>query len=220
MSEPGDSPQGDAVQRHYKALAADYGSRANPACDFAYRNLVARYVGADAAALEMGCGSCSVLPASPGVLRVGCDFSLAMLRAGEWGDGFAGFAGDVQKLPCRDGAFDAVVTINVLEHATDPQRMLEEAARVLAPGGVLVAVTPNGNVAWLLEALEKLHLKLPEGPHRFLTVRALRAMTANVLRVETHDTFLALPAGPPSFVGWVDRFAPFGLFQFVVGRKA
>lgn len=44
-------------------------------------------------------------------------------------------AGDAERLPFRDSAFDTVVAVLVLCSIPDPDRALAEAARVLAPGG-------------------------------------------------------------------------------------
>ena len=49
-------------------------------------------------------------------------------------------------LPFRDGAFDAVVSFETIEHLPDPPLFLEELARVLRPGGVLHLSTPNARV--------------------------------------------------------------------------
>jgi SAM-dependent methyltransferase len=51
--------------------------------------------------------------------------------------------GDVQELPFEDGAFDCAVAAWMLFHVPDLDRGLGELARVLRPGGRLVAVT-NG----------------------------------------------------------------------------
>lgn len=48
---------------------------------------------------------------------------------------------DVQQLPFDDAAFDAVVAAWMLYHVQDIDRGLAEIARVLRPGGRLVAVT-------------------------------------------------------------------------------
>ena len=49
--------------------------------------------------------------------------------------------GDVQALDFPNGAFDAVVAAWMLYHVPDLDRALRECARVLRPGGALVAVT-------------------------------------------------------------------------------
>lgn len=49
---------------------------------------------------------------------------------------------DIQALPFRDGAFDAVKVTEVFEHVPDVARALSECRRVLRPGGCLVATVP------------------------------------------------------------------------------
>lgn len=57
------------------------------------------------------------------------------------GRGIDAEVGDVQELPFADGMFDTVVAAWMLYHVPDLDRGLVEIARVLEPGGVLVAVT-------------------------------------------------------------------------------
>lgn len=57
--------------------------------------------------------------------------------------------GDAQGLPCRDGAFDAVVSTQVAEYVHDIARFCAEARRVLRPGGRgLIIATDWETVAW------------------------------------------------------------------------
>ena len=49
--------------------------------------------------------------------------------------------GDIQELPFPDGTFDTVVAAWMLYHVPDLDRGLAEVARVLKPGGALIAVT-------------------------------------------------------------------------------
>ncbi|MCD6431787.1 class I SAM-dependent methyltransferase [Candidatus Bathyarchaeota archaeon] len=45
---------------------------------------------------------------------------------------------DITSLPFPDDSIDAVLTIAVLEHIPEPERVLQEVVRVLRPGGVVV----------------------------------------------------------------------------------
>lgn len=56
-----------------------------------------------------------------------------------------GVLGDACRLPFPDACFDAVVSVNVLEHIPNPVDALREVHRVLAPGGVFWVKTPNRN---------------------------------------------------------------------------
>ena len=61
--------------------------------------------------------------------------------------GVEAIVGDVQELPFEDESFDCAVAAWMLYHVPDVERGIRELARVLRPGGRLVAVT-NGNDHW------------------------------------------------------------------------
>lgn len=44
--------------------------------------------------------------------------------------------------PCKDASFDGVLLVNVLEHLYHYDRALDEAVRVLRPGGTIAGVVP------------------------------------------------------------------------------
>ena len=48
-----------------------------------------------------------------------------------------------EHLPFRDGSFDVLVFNEVIEHVEDDRRTLEDAMRVLRPGGHVVIYAPN-----------------------------------------------------------------------------
>jgi len=56
-----------------------------------------------------------------------------------------------------DGAFDAVVMWNVLEHVVDPVLTLRECHRILKPGGCILVKVPTKNAAELRRHFEWKH---------------------------------------------------------------
>ncbi|GIW06778.1 MAG: hypothetical protein KatS3mg060_1583 [Dehalococcoidia bacterium] len=50
---------------------------------------------------------------------------------------------DGEWLAFADASFDGVISVEVIEHVQNPERYLDEARRVLKPGGVFVLTTPN-----------------------------------------------------------------------------
>jgi len=97
--------------------------------------------------------------------------------------------GDVQALPFAEGEFDAALAAWMLYHVADLERGLAELARVLRPGGTLVAVT-NG-----VDHLQELwDLAQRATTMRLFTFRsengedALRRHFAEVERLEAYGT--------------------------------
>ncbi len=48
-----------------------------------------------------------------------------------------------ERLPFDDGAFDAAICLEGIEHLVDPLNLLSELIRVVRPGGIVVLSTPN-----------------------------------------------------------------------------
>ena len=92
--------------------------------------------------LLLGCGAGRYARALarhlPGRTIIGGDLSRTALREARAAGGGPHYLGlDAQCLPFVDGAFGAVVFLDVLEHVPEPDKLLAECARVLQPGGVL-----------------------------------------------------------------------------------
>ena len=99
--------------------------------------------------LEAGCGvgQYVVLLRRRGHRAVGVDWGVDPLRAGRaWTPGTPLSAMDLRQLGFRAGAFDAYVSLGVVEHDPNgPDAILREAHRVLRPGGTLVLSVPYVN---------------------------------------------------------------------------
>ena len=96
--------------------------------------------------LDIGCGNGSSML----VLRQygwsveGIDFdehSIAQARARH----LNAKVGDLRMINYPTGSFDAILMNHVIEHIPNPVDLLRECLRILKPGGVLVALTPNAD---------------------------------------------------------------------------
>ncbi|GAC1596216.1 MAG: hypothetical protein NVS4B10_05100 [Myxococcales bacterium] len=97
--------------------------------------------------LEVGCGDGANLanlgPRIDGARLFAVDFSLP--KAGLVGrSGVHAACADATRLPFASCSFDSVLIRDLLHHVPDRGAVLEEAARVLKPGGRLVLIEPNG----------------------------------------------------------------------------
>jgi SAM-dependent methyltransferase len=56
--------------------------------------------------------------------------------------GITDLVADATSLPFDDGTFDCVAAFEIMEHLENPVKLVDEAYRVLAPGGVLLLSVP------------------------------------------------------------------------------
>ena len=62
--------------------------------------------------------------------------------------------GELEKLPIRDATVDVALLSQALHHAADPARAIQEAVRILTPGGrVLILDLREHREAWVRERL-------------------------------------------------------------------
>lgn len=98
---------------------------------------------------DVGCAQANqaLLLRADGYRVLACDLRADFLRyaakkSARGGPWLAAASGT--ELPLADGASDVVVLGEILEHVAHPNEFLTEARRVIRPGGLLVATTPNG----------------------------------------------------------------------------
>ena len=110
----------------------------------------------DLAIIDLGCGLGRLEPHLVRFGRVtGVDLSDEAVRAAERHCPAATFVrGDIRDMRLPGAAFDAVTSVEVIEHFddADQRRHLDRARDLLVPGGVLVLTTPNRPVMEALNA--------------------------------------------------------------------
>jgi SAM-dependent methyltransferase len=93
----------------------------------------------DGRVLDLGCGTGHSYRALAPRETVGVDIERSALAGQERETRVA----DMRALPFADGSFQSVLSVQSIEHVSDPARVLSEVVRVLAPFGRAIFVTPN-----------------------------------------------------------------------------
>lgn len=120
-----------------------------------------------------------------------------------------------ESIPADNESYDIVSCINVVDHASEPARIIREAERVLAPGGLLVfavsTLSAMGEVKWRLDRhrhpdkwLYRAH------PHTFQWGRANRMLEVVPGRTLWHDrpSIILRIAGHGRMSFWIRQKKP------------
>ena len=207
------------------------------------RDFVISHLTRDSIIVEVGSADAPFdhLPGLDVTRRISLDVDVPALGRAERErriEGGSLLAADGHHMPIRARSVDGIVAVFVLEHLREPQQFLEEAARVLRPGGFLFAVTPNvANPVFTpilvipVKVREKLLRVVGGHPdHKYLTylrantTRRLETLSARTgFRLERVDFlwedhyFSRLPGGG-SLLAAIDRWGSGTDLQKFAGR--
>lgn len=96
--------------------------------------------------LDLGCGEGSRLNIlkNKNNICTGIDISKIAIQTAKFQYPKCRFINtDLEKLPFKDGEFDFIYSSFTLEHLLDPEKVINEAIRVLKDNGILFFVAPN-----------------------------------------------------------------------------
>ena len=130
----------------YVAEIEGHGSQVTGVVGYFYemyrREVIARVRGvANKDILEVGCGE-GMMFEGTGIQPVQMDVSMRRVKFAR-DKGQQAICGDGYHIPFADQSFSVVLLIAMLEHTSEPWRVLAEARRVLKPGGRAIMVVPN-----------------------------------------------------------------------------
>ena len=191
----------DPVHAHFNGLAHEY-DRWKQKAHYYYAHLkksVLEIIPHGASRVcDVGCGTGDMLATVDPAEGLGIDLSEAMIEIARRKYPHLDFlAHDISSTPL-DGTFDFVLTVDVLEHVGNLDQTFANMARLLEPGGTLLAITPNPAWAPLLYVAEKTGSKMPEGDHQWRSKsRLLDAARRAGFRVTSFDRSFLVPRSIP-----------------------
>jgi 2-polyprenyl-6-hydroxyphenyl methylase/3-demethylubiquinone-9 3-methyltransferase len=144
--------------------------------------------------VDFGCGAGLLAPRliHKGYTHVGFDLSSSALELAR-SHGVVALRADVRAAPFADRSADVVCAGEILEHVAEFDRVVDEACRVLRPGGVLVVDTIADTLlarVLAVELAERVPGGAPRGihdPHLFVDrERLVQACAAGGVDLELH----------------------------------
>ena len=180
--------------------------------------------------LDAGCGygAFSSVAAQRGAAVVSVDIGERLVGRAITRAASRGVVADAGRLAFRDESFDIVISSEMIEHTEAPQQTVQELARVLRGGGLLVLTTPNRVWQWPVRMASRLGLRPFHGLESFVAWGRLeRLCSAAGLEVLVHLGFhpwpfqlgLARAARTVEKRGARGRAARLMVNQAVVARK-
>lgn len=135
------------------------------------KNFYRKHIPSGSSVIEFGCGTGEVLASCKPKRGLGIDFSEKILEIAR--DKYPQYefrVADVEDFSPVE-KFDYVIMSDLIDHLSDIPRAIENANRALNHNGRLIITTINPLWNPIFGLLERLRLKMPEGPHCFIPNR-------------------------------------------------
>lgn len=136
---------------------------------------------------------------------------------------------DLENLEFPDNFFDAILSLETLEHTPKPEKLLSEFFRILKPGHRLVMSLPPKTAEWPLKIYEIFFANHGEGPHQFLSSKTVNKLLKDSgFELILHKGTLLFPVGPNFLKKFGEKIinlfqqsfiSELGIRQFYVARK-
>ena len=181
--------------------------------------------------LDVGCGANPTYAreiAAMGKQVHGLDYTFNFLRLAQPRSGDMRLAqADATQMPYRDSSFDAAICSETAEHIPDDRAVVQEIARVLKPGGLLLFTVPNlwnaGRIVGMIKARDYT-VRLAEHHIREYSPQQVASLLSPWFTIESHYAVGFGWKGPIG--GTIERMFSLGLLRrfassiAVVAKKA
>ena len=187
----------------------------------------------EATVLDIGCGTGEILIGLNPARGLGVDISPAMVEIAKGkikNNGNIRFlSGDPEDLKneIMKERFNFILSADTLEHSENPALFLKTIGELAGKDSKIIIETANPLWEPILLILEKFKLKMPEGPHKRISLKEVdNIFFRNNLKIIRKDYRLILPCYIPMISDFINAhfykipvLKSFGLIVFWVCRK-
>jgi ubiquinone/menaquinone biosynthesis C-methylase UbiE len=208
-----------SVEKHFDSLADSYDKIKKEKNGYYYQSLiraVREVVPPGKKILDIGTGTGEILNALSPCQGSGVDVSRGMIEKARGKFPRLRFYSGSYETLALGNSFDFILLVDVIEHLQEPEKLFFNLKKFCRPETRIVLTMANPAWEPFLHLLEKLRLKMAEGPHRRISERKLLAYAAREnFAVQSAASFVLLPVAIPL----LSRFFNEGLAKIFPLRK-
>ncbi|MDD4957444.1 MAG: glycosyltransferase [Candidatus Omnitrophica bacterium] len=165
------------VKEHFDNVAVEYDKwkKKNWYYHRSLIDFVRKHVAPGSSVLEVGCATGDIIAATEPARGVGIDLSDRMIELAQskYPDKSIEFISSPIEELGLDEKFDYIIMVDLLDHVYDVANVLRSVHRYCKPTTKLLITTINPWWSPVLDFMEKIGAKMPEGPHNFVEQRNL-----------------------------------------------
>lgn len=217
------------TQEHFNKIAEDYDKwkKKNWYYYSSLKDFYGNVIPVNSNVLEIGCGTGEIINSVKPKTGVGLDISEEMIKAAKKKFPYIEFiACDVEKYASTN-KFEYIIMCDLLDHVDDIEGLFKEMDKVAKIGTKIVITTINPIWNRLLRVAEKLRLKMPEGPHRFISISCVADLLEKYFyKMESQDYFLMIPFYIPGisyvfnkYIANIHFLKQYCFIQYIVANK-
>lgn len=192
----------EKITKHFDKLAVDYDSYKQKNAYY-YKNLKKTYAelipdAKNSKIIEIGCGTGDIIASLKPAAGMGIDISksmIALARKKHFEIRFEVAAAETVKLKEK---FDYIILPDVIEHLQDVEKIISNLKNLMKPDSRIIISMANPVWEPVLKLLEFFRLKMPEGPHKRISITNLkRIIKSKKLEIVDERFRLLVPADLP-----------------------
>ncbi|HBI16903.1 MAG: Methyltransferase type 12 [Candidatus Moranbacteria bacterium GW2011_GWF2_34_56] len=217
------------VEKHFDNIAQkyDYFKERNW---YYYKNLKSLYkqlIPKQSSVLEIGCGTGDLISETDASQAVGIDISPEMIKIAQQKHSQIHFEDVTVEDFKTNLEFDYIFLADVIEHLEDIPSTIQSIEKICSKNTKIIFTYANPLWEPILMLLEKLSLKMPEGPHYRIPYYKFKKILANNNLVTIERNWrLLLPADIPfisnpvnSIFYHIPLFQRLGMLEYIIIKK-
>lgn len=219
----------NTIAKHFDALAPIYdtGKKNNWYYYQSLKFLLTRLIPPGKKVLEVGCGTGDLLSSVRPKYGVGIDISKEMIYRAQMKylkGKLKFYHSDITSFSSK-GTLDYIFMADVIEHLSDVEMSLKAISLLMGKSTIFINTMANPSWEPILMLAEKLHLKMPEGPHNRISYEQIKlSLSRYGVLTLNHSYTTLLPYYIPLFTHLVNThlepfFTSYSFIEYFTAKK-